>query len=170
MSTIANLEFRTPSAPSATHGDVIKTLAEREHLQRPLVESSVFPFRPSPSYAGTAPRAVDAHVERRVRGGLPLGQLGHDWDECAPGLLPPPPMPNGAASMGSHHRRRRYCGDCLSGDHDLNSDTWRTDFLRLVRLHCACEACDCTFRRVHVEEPRFDQRHQQPVVSPETAN
>ncbi len=66
--------------------------------------------------------------------------------------------------MDSLNRRVRYCGDCLSGDHDLDSDSWRTDFMRLVRRHCVCGDCDCTFRKVLVEEPRFDQRHFQPVV------
>lgn len=66
--------------------------------------------------------------------------------------------------MGSHHLRVRCCGDCLTGDHDLDSDSWRTDFLRLARQHCACVDCDCDFRKVLVKEPCFDQRHYQPVV------
>ena len=65
--------------------------------------------------------------------------------------------------MGSHHLRVRCCGDCMSGDHDLDRDSWRTDFLRLVRKHCACADCDCTFAKVLIEEPRFDQRHYRPV-------
>ena len=66
--------------------------------------------------------------------------------------------------MVSHHLKVRCCGECLAGDHDLDSDSWRTNFLRLVRKHCACKECDCTFRKVLVEEPCFDQRHSQPVV------
>ncbi|HEV2779235.1 MAG TPA: hypothetical protein VGX25_07520 [Actinophytocola sp.] len=66
--------------------------------------------------------------------------------------------------MDSHHRRVRCCGDCLGGYHDLDSESWRTDFLRLVRRHCVCEDCDCTFHKVIIEEPRFDQRHHQPFA------
>jgi hypothetical protein len=66
--------------------------------------------------------------------------------------------------MGSPDLRVGSCGDCLSGNHDLDNNSWRTDFLRLVRQQCACEDCDCTFRKVLVEEPRFDQRHYQPVT------
>lgn len=66
--------------------------------------------------------------------------------------------------MGMHSRRVRCCGDCLSGDHDLENDSWWTDFLRLLRRKCMCVDCDCTFLKVLVEYPRFDQRHHQPGV------
>jgi len=66
--------------------------------------------------------------------------------------------------MGAHQRRGRCCGDCLAGDHDLDRESWRTDFLRLVRECCACADCDCTFAKVLIEEPRFDQRHYQPAT------
>ena len=66
--------------------------------------------------------------------------------------------------MASHHLRVRYCGECLDGDHDLERSSWRTDLLRLVRQYCVCEDCDCTFGKVLIEEPRFDQRHRSPVV------
>jgi hypothetical protein len=162
----ANPDFRTPSEPLATHGNAIKAVAEREHVQRPpVVVSMAFPYRPSPSNAGPAPRADDPRVEGRGRAGLPLDQHWHSEACGTSGPLPPPSAPSEVTSRGSHHRRVRYCGDCISGEHDLDSASWRTDFLRLVRLHCACEACDCTFRKVHIEEPRFYQRHQQPVAS-----
>lgn len=67
--------------------------------------------------------------------------------------------------MGSHHLRVRCCGDCLAGDHDLDKESWRTDLLRLVRQRCVCADCDCTFGKVLIEEPCFDQRHHQPGVS-----
>jgi hypothetical protein len=66
--------------------------------------------------------------------------------------------------MGAHEARIRYCGDCLAGEHDLDRDSWWTDFLRLVRRKCVCQDCDCTFSRVIVEEPRFDQRHYRPQL------
>jgi len=66
--------------------------------------------------------------------------------------------------VGSHHRRVRYCDDCLSGEHDLDRDSWRTNALRLVRMHCACDECDCTFSKVLIEEPMTDQRHVQTII------
>jgi hypothetical protein len=71
--------------------------------------------------------------------------------------------------MGSHQLQVR-CGDCLAGDHDLDRDSWRTDFMRLVRRYCACADCDCTFAKVLIEEPRFDQRHHQPATGRKRAN
>jgi hypothetical protein len=68
------------------------------------------------------------------------------------------------ASMGAHLRRVRCCGDCLAGDHELDAELWRTDLLRLVRQRCVCRSCDCTYGRVTIEEPRYDQRHHQPHV------
>ena len=72
--------------------------------------------------------------------------------------------------MGSHHLRVRYCGDCLAGNHDLDTESWRTDFLCLVRQRCACVDYDCTFQKVLIEEPCFDQRHYQRVVGRKRRN
>jgi hypothetical protein len=60
--------------------------------------------------------------------------------------------------------RIRCCGDCLAGEHDIDTENWRTDYLWLVRSKCVCRDCDCTFVRAHIEHPRFDQRHYQPCV------
>jgi hypothetical protein len=46
----------------------------------------------------------------------------------------------------------------------MDSDSWRTDFLRLVRRQCVCADCDCSFGKVLVENPRYDQRHHLPGV------
>jgi hypothetical protein len=66
--------------------------------------------------------------------------------------------------MGAHMRRVRCCGDCLAGQHALDGVTWRTDLLHLVRRRCVCQSCDCTYCRVTIENPRYDQRHHQPHV------
>lgn len=60
--------------------------------------------------------------------------------------------------------RVRCCQDCLAGKHNIDTDNWRTDFLRLERRRCVCSTCDCTFRRALVREPRYDQRHHEPFV------
>lgn len=56
------------------------------------------------------------------------------------------------------HRARR-CRECLAGEHSIRPETWRTGFLLLVRRQCTCVDCDCTFRRVRIEEPRYHQPH-----------
>jgi hypothetical protein len=61
------------------------------------------------------------------------------------------------ATREPRHRLRR-CGDCRGGEHSIELRTWRTAFLLLVRRQCTC-SCDCTYGRVRIEEPRFDQRH-----------
>jgi hypothetical protein len=66
--------------------------------------------------------------------------------------------------MGCATHRVRRCQDCLAGEHSIRPETWRTAFLLLVRRQCTCVDCDCTFRRVRVEEPRYHQRHYQPHV------
>jgi hypothetical protein len=63
-----------------------------------------------------------------------------------------------------HRRHVRWCKDCLAGEHYIHPETWRTDFLLLVRRICECVDCDCTFCRVIIKEPRFDQRHHRPHV------
>lgn len=70
------------------------------------------------------------------------------------------PRPN----TTSHRHQACWCKDCRAGVHGIHFETWRTDFLLLVRRQCTCVDCDCTFRRVRIEEPRFDQRHHQPHV------
>ena len=75
----------------------------------------------------------------------------------------PPAVRREVTSVGSHRLRVRYCSGCQNGDHDLDCDSWRTDFLSLVRKHCACEDCDCAFERVFIEDLSFDRRHHQPV-------
>ena len=64
--------------------------------------------------------------------------------------------------MGHAEHRARQCRDCLAGEHSIHPETWRTCFLLLVRRQCACVDCDCTYRRVRVEEPRYHQRHHRP--------
>ena len=64
--------------------------------------------------------------------------------------------------------RVRCCGNCLVGTHTVtNSTVWRTDFLRLERLRCACARCDCTkYFQARVIGPRYDQRHYARLVRP----
>ncbi|WP_143231311.1 hypothetical protein [Actinosynnema sp. ALI-1.44] len=54
-------------------------------------------------------------------------------------------------------QRMHYCGKCVSGEHDLDIDSWKTEFCRLQREHCQCD-CDCPYYRVLIEEPRCHRR------------
>jgi hypothetical protein len=75
-----------------------------------------------------------------------------------------PSTVSSAEHSPSTMKRLRYCGDCLAGEHDIDTDNWRTAFMILLRRFCICDDCDCTFGTVRIAEPRFDQRHHQPHV------
>lgn len=64
-------------------------------------------------------------------------------------------------------QRVRYRRHFIAGGHAmLDSRLWRTDFGALVREPCECTECDCTFRKVFIEHPRYDQRHYRVDVPP----
>lgn len=54
-------------------------------------------------------------------------------------------------------QRMRYCGKCVSGEHELGTDAWETQHCRLERKCCQCE-CDCSYSRVLIEEPKCARR------------
>jgi hypothetical protein len=54
-------------------------------------------------------------------------------------------------------QRMRYCGNCVSGEHELGIDNWETRHCRLQREGCKCD-CDCPYYRVLIEEPRCERR------------
>jgi hypothetical protein len=49
-------------------------------------------------------------------------------------------------------QRLRYCGRCVSGEHELRFDFWETRQCRLQRQKCDCD-CDCPYYRVLIEKP-----------------
>lgn len=54
-------------------------------------------------------------------------------------------------------QRMHYCGKCVSGEHNLGTDSWDTEFCRLQREVCQCD-CDCPYYRVLIEDPRCLRR------------
>lgn len=48
-------------------------------------------------------------------------------------------------------RKIAVCGGCRAGEHELGTEEFRIDLLRLVREECRCEDCDCSFHRVRIK-------------------